>query len=149
MRAVVQRVAEASVTVGEREIARIGPGILVLAGVATDDSEDDARWMAEKIVTLRIFQDDDGKMNRSVGDTGGAVLVVSQFTLHGDARKGRRPSFVHAASGEFAERLYLLVADSIAKRGITTATGSFGATMDVALVNDGPVTILLDSKKLF
>lgn len=149
MRAVVQRVSEASVTVDTREIARIGPGILTLLGVATDDSEDDARWMAEKIVTLRIFQDDDGRMNRSVEDSGGGVLVVSQFTLHGDARKGRRPSFVHAASGEVAERLYLLVAESIAAHGVTTATGSFGATMDVALVNDGPVTILLDSKKVF
>jgi D-tyrosyl-tRNA(Tyr) deacylase len=149
MRAVIQRVSEASVSVGDDAIARIGPGVLVLVGVATDDDDDDARWMGDKVVSLRIFQDDDGKMNRSVVEARGSALVVSQFTLQGDARKGRRPSFVHAASGDAAESLYQLVAETIAGHDITTATGSFGASMQVALVNDGPVTILLDSKRVF
>jgi D-tyrosyl-tRNA(Tyr) deacylase len=121
----------------------------VLVGVAIDDDDNDARWMADKVVTLRIFQDDEGKMNRSVVECNGSALVVSQFTLHGDARKGRRPSFVHAASGEAAERLYELVARTIASHDVATETGSFGASMQVALVNDGPVTILLDSKRSF
>lgn len=150
MRAVVQRVVEASVTIAGAEVARIGPGILVLLGVAVDDTEADARWTADKIVNLRIFQDADGKMNRSVIDCGGEALVVSQFTLQGDVRKGRRPSFVHAASGDRAEGLYEQVARAIAnEHGVPTATGSFGASMDVALVNQGPVTILIDSKGTF
>ncbi|MDQ3878738.1 MAG: D-aminoacyl-tRNA deacylase [Actinomycetota bacterium] len=149
MRSVVQRVNSASVAIGSQVIGQINRGVLALVGVGTDDDESDARWMADKIVDLRIFHDEHGKMNRSLIEAGGSALVVSQFTLHGDARKGRRPSFVHAASGETAERLYESVAQNIAMRGVHVATGSFGATMQVALVNDGPVTILLDSKRVF
>lgn len=149
MRAVIQRAAGASVSVGGHVIGEIGAGVVALVGVAVDDDETDARWMAEKIVTLRIFQDEAGKLNRSLLDTGGSALVVSQFTLHGDARKGRRPSFVHAATGEAAKRLYEMVVSSIGDLGVHVATGSFGASMQVSLVNDGPVTILLDSKRAF
>ena len=149
MRAVVQRVSRAAVTVDGRVTGSIGRGLLVFVGVADDDTDRDATAMAEKIAGLRIFPDDEGLMNRSVGETGGAALVVSQFTLYGDARKGRRPSFVAAAKEPLARDLYERVGKTIAARGIEVAYGEFGAHMDVDLVNDGPVTILLDSKRTF
>jgi D-tyrosyl-tRNA(Tyr) deacylase len=149
MRAVVQRVSRASVTVEERVIGEIGPGLLVLLGVSTSDTEADAAWLSEKIAGLRIFEDQDGKMNRSVSDTGGAVLAVSQFTLYGDVRRGKRPSFDAAARPERARELYESFVADIRKRGLRCETGQFQATMSVALVNDGPVTILLDSTRLF
>jgi D-aminoacyl-tRNA deacylase len=149
MRAVVQRVSEARVTIAERVTGEIGPGAVVLVGVSTGDTEAEAAWLADKVANLRIFPDDEGKMNRSLLEAGGAALVVSQFTLYGDARKGRRPSFVHAAQGPEAERLYEQVVERLRELGIETATGEFGAMMDVALTNEGPVTILLDSAKTF
>ena len=149
MRAVVQRVSRASVRVAQRVTGEIAAGLLVLIGVAGDDDESDARWIAEKIPELRIFRDDTGLMNRSVAEEGGSVLLVSQFTLHGDARKGRRPSFVRAAKGEHAQKLFDLVGKTIAARGLRVGYGEFGADMDVESVNAGPVTILLDSKRAF
>ena len=149
MRACVQRVKRASVTVEDQLVGRIGRGLLVLLGVATDDSRQDAHWLADKIIDLRIFEDEAGKMNRSLADTGGAVLAVSQFTLLGDCRKGRRPSFIHAAGPELGLELYETFVAAIGARGIKVATGKFRAMMDVELVNDGPVTLLLDSKRLF
>ncbi len=149
MRAVVQRVSESSVTVDGSVVGAIGPGLLALVSVDEDDTERDARYMAEKVAGLRIFNDADGKFNLSVEDVGGAVLVISQFTLHGDCRKGRRPSFVRAARPEKAVPLYELVAVILGERGIKVATGEFGAHMDVHLINDGPVTLLLDSGKAF
>ena len=139
----------ASVTVGEELVGEIGRGLLVLLGVANDDNEGDARQLAEKIVGLRIFEDDEGKMNRSVLEAGGSVLVVSQFTLLGDCRKGRRPSFVAAAPPELGERLYELFVAEVGTRGVHVATGRFRANMQVALVNDGPVTLFLDNRKAF
>ena len=149
MRAVVQRVARASVAVAGATIAAIERGFLVLVGVAVDDGEHDADGLARKIAGLRVFDDGAGAMNRALADVGGAVLVVSQFTLLGDVRKARRPSFVAAARGEHAERLYERVARGIADTGIAVRTGAFGADMAVELVNDGPVTILLDTKRTF
>lgn len=149
MRAVVQRVSESSVRVDGEVVGEIQHGLLVLLGVADDDEEADARFMAEKIAGLRIFNDDDGKFNLSVEETGGSVLVISQFTLLGDCRKGRRPSFVKAARPEQAVPLYEGVVEALRQRGLTVATGVFGAHMDVHLVNDGPVTLLIDSKKGF
>jgi D-tyrosyl-tRNA(Tyr) deacylase len=149
MRACVQRSGEASVTVGGQSVGQIDRGFVVLLGVAQDDTEADARFMAHKIVDLRVFEDDEGKMNRSLVDVGGAMLVVSQFTLLGDCRKGRRPSFVHAAPPELAEQLYQTFVDMVRGRGIEVATGVFREMMQVSLVNDGPVTMLLDSRKLF
>lgn len=149
MRAVIQRVARARVTVGARPAGEIGPGVVVLVGVARGDGEAEARWLADKVANLRIFADDEGKMNRSLLETGGEALVVSQFTLYGDARKGRRPSFVHAAEGAGAERVYRAVVQELEALGVRCATGEFGALMDVELVNHGPVTILLDSAKTF
>ena len=149
MRAVVQRVSEASVRVNEELVGRIGPGLVVLLGVGQDDSETDADYLADKVVNLRIFSDDAGHMNRSVLDTGGEILVVSQFTLYGDARKGRRPGFTEAASPEEADRLYQLFVLRARQSGLRVETGVFRAMMDVALVNQGPVTILLDSRKGF
>jgi D-tyrosyl-tRNA(Tyr) deacylase len=149
MRACVQRSGEASVTVGGKLVGQIDRGFVVLLGVAQDDTEADARFMADKIVDLRVFEDDEGKMNRSLVDVGGAMLVVSQFTLLGDCRKGRRPSFVHAAPPELAEQLYQTFVDMVRGRGIEVATGVFREMMQVSLVNDGPVTMLLDSRKLF
>ncbi|HEY5256780.1 MAG TPA: D-aminoacyl-tRNA deacylase [Candidatus Baltobacteraceae bacterium] len=145
----MQRVTRASVSVGSRVTGEIDNGLLVLLGVGSDDGDPDARWMAEKVVTLRIFCDDAGLMNRSVGDIGGSILLVSQFTLHGDVRKGRRPSFIAAAREEIAKPLYERVGASIAATGIPVAYGEFGADMQVELLNDGPVTILLDSKHVF
>jgi D-tyrosyl-tRNA(Tyr) deacylase len=130
-------------------VGAIEAGLLVLVGVGVDDNEDDAINLARKIASLRIFRDDEGNMNRDVTEIGGAVLVISQFTLHGDVRKGRRPSFIAAARPEQAEPLYERVVIEFGRQGLTTATGRFGATMAVELVNDGPVTILLDSKRLF
>lgn len=149
MRAVIQRVSRAAVRVGGRTIGDIGCGLTVLLGVGVDDEERDAEAMADKIAGLRIFSDDDGLMNRSVIDANGAILLVSQFTLHGDARRGRRPSFVAAAKEPLARSLYESVGRRLERHGIIVAYGEFGATMDVELVNAGPVTLLLDTKRLF
>lgn len=149
MRAVLQRVKKCQVTVSGKSSGKIGAGILVLLGVGPEDSEEDACYLAEKSVHLRIFADKAGKMNRSLLDIGGGMLVVSQFTLFGDCRKGRRPSFVRAAPPEKAETLYRAFVEQVENFGITASTGSFGAMMEVALVNDGPVTLLLDSKGQF
>ena len=149
MRAVVQRVSRARVTVDGRETGAIERGLLVLVGISPDDDEAEVSWLADKLANLRIFTDADGKMNLSVRDVAGAVLLVSQFTLYGDARKGRRPSFIRAAQGPEAETLYERCIEAIAAHGIDCRTGEFGAMMDVELVNEGPVTILLDSEKTF
>ena len=149
MRAVVQRVTRASVTVGDDVVGAIQGGLLILVGVAADDDERDADALAHKIAGLRVFDDAHGAMNLPLADAGGAVLVVSQFTLLGDVRKGRRPSFVAAARGEQAERLYERVAARLRTSGLHAETGVFGAEMAVELVNDGPVTILLDTKRAF
>jgi len=148
MRACVQRVSQASVTVAGEITGRIECGLLVLLGVASGDTDDDAHQLAQKIVDLRIFNDNDGKMNRSLLDTGGAVLVVSQFTLLGDCRKGRRPSFTEAAPPNEAQRLYEKFVSAVAGQGVRVETGHFREHMDVALVNDGPVTLLLDTRTL-
>ncbi len=145
MRAVVQRVTRSDVVVGAEQVGAIGPGLLVLLGVARDDDETRADWMAEKIVNLRIFGDDEGKMNRSLRDVGGGMLVVSQFTLLGDCRKGRRPSFVRAAPPEKAEALYLHFVNRVREQGVETCTGQFRAMMQVSLTNDGPVTLVVES----
>ena len=149
MRAVVQRVARASVTVDEVEVSSIGPGLLVLLGVGTDDEQPDVTWLADKVAQLRIFPDNSSVMNRSVEESNGAVMVVSQFTLHGDARRGRRPSYIAAAPPEKADALYRAFIDALRARGLEVAEGVFQAMMQVELVNDGPVTILLDSRKTF
>ncbi len=149
MRAIIQRVSRAKVTVGGETIGEIGKGILVLLGVAENDSEKEAVYLLEKTLNLRIFEDADDKMNLSLLDTKGELLVVSQFTLYGDARKGRRPSFVRAAAPEEAKRLYEFFVGEARKQIGKVETGRFQAMMDVELVNDGPVTILLDSEKLF
>ena len=146
MRAVVQRVSRAAVRVEGQVTGEVGRGLLVLLGVAAGDREEDARWMADKLAQLRIFADADGKMNRSVEDEGGGVLLVSQFTLLGDARKGNRPSFAGAAPPEEANALYERVRSALALRGLPVATGVFRARMEVELVNDGPVTLLVDSR---
>jgi D-tyrosyl-tRNA(Tyr) deacylase len=149
MRACVQRVTEARVVIAGETVGQIGRGLVVLLGVAADDSPSDVEYMAEKIVELRIFPDDAGKMNRSLAEAEGAMLVVSQFTLLGDCRKGRRPSFIAAAEPALGERLYEEFIAVVKAKGIEVATGRFRAMMDVVLTNDGPVTLLLDSKKLF
>jgi D-tyrosyl-tRNA(Tyr) deacylase len=149
MRAVVQRVSHAKVSVNGEISGQIGAGLLVLLGVGRDDSEADALYLAEKTAGLRIFEDDAGKMNRSVQEAGGEVLVVSQFTLYGDVRKGKRPSFDDAAPPELARRLYDLFVEHIRSTGLRCETGRFQETMKVELVNEGPVTILLDSSKAF
>jgi D-tyrosyl-tRNA(Tyr) deacylase len=149
VRAVVQRVTRASVTIDGIVVGEIGAGLLVLLGVAVDDDGPDEMQMAEKLANLRIFGDADGMMNRSVIDIGGSVLVVSQFTLLGDTRKGRRPSFVAAARGDAANARYESVVTRLRALGLRVETGRFGADMAVALVNDGPVTILIDTKKAF
>ena len=149
MRAVVQRSGPASVTIDGTVVGSIDKGLVVLIGVSPSDGADEAKWLADKIANLRIFTDDDGKMNRSLLDVGGEALLVSQFTLYGDARKGRRPSFVHAAQGPEAEKVYNQVVSATRALDIRCATGEFGAMMDVALTNEGPVTILLDSEKGF
>ena len=149
MRAVVQRVKEASVQIENQEVGSIGHGILVLLGVGQDDGPGDAINMAEKVVHLRIFADEQGKMNRSLLDVGGGLLAVSQFTLWGDCRKGRRPSFIAAAEPSKAEELYEAFVQHAETMGVTVATGRFQEMMEVSLVNDGPVTLLIDSKKVF
>ena len=149
MRLVVQRVTEARVTVEGSETGSIGPGVCVLLGISIGDGSEVVEWAADKIANLRIFPDEEGKMNRSLLDSGGEALIVSQFTLYGDARKGRRPSFVKAAAGPEAEALYEGVIGALSALGVGVATGEFGATMQVSLTNDGPVTILLDSSKDF
>ena len=149
MRAVLQRVTRASVTVEERVVGEIGHGVLVLVGVGQGDDEAQADHVAEKVANLRIFPDDEGVMNRSVLDSGGSVLVVSQFTLYGDCRRGRRPSYAGAAPPAEAERLYAYFCERLRGLGLAVATGVFRADMDVALVNDGPVTLLVDGRKEF
>jgi D-tyrosyl-tRNA(Tyr) deacylase len=154
MRAVVQRVSRARVTVEDapdtwREAGAIGPGVCVLLGCGQGDTDVDGRWMAEKIAGLRIFEDDAGKMNRDVKEAGGAVLCVSQFTLFGDARKGRRPGFTDAMPPDPARELYVRTCAFLRELGLTVAEGEFRTTMRVELVNEGPVTLLLDSRKLF
>lgn len=146
MRAVVQRCKEARVNVEGRVTGQIGEGLMLLVGVTHEDSEQDARYLADKIAGLRIFEDEQGKMNFSVSDTGGAVLSVSQFTLYGDTRKGRRPNFMAAAAPAEAERLYDYFNAELRSKGLQVETGVFGAMMDVSLVNWGPVTLLVDSK---
>lgn len=149
MRAVVQRVSQASVTVDGEVTGRIDTGLMVLLGVEDGDADRDARYLAEKIAGLRVFEDADGKMNLSLADVGGGMLVVSQFTLLGDCRKGRRPSFVSAAQPAEAERLYECFVSIVQGLGIKAECGRFRTHMNVALVNDGPVTLMLDSGKLF
>lgn len=149
MRAVVQRVTSGSVRVDAEIVGAIDRGLMVLVGVRTGDTEAAAEALAEKIAHLRVFPDESGRMERSLVESGGAVLVVSQFTLYGDARKGRRPSYIAAAKGEEAERLYERVAAGLRSRGIDVQTGRFGAMMQIEMVADGPVTILLDSDRLF
>lgn len=145
MRAVVQRVSSAAVHVDGRLVGRIGRGLLVLAGVGSQDTADSVQYMAEKIRTLRIFPDEAGKMNQDVAESGGAVLLVSQFTLYADTSGGRRPSFVGAAPPDLARTLYEELAAALAARGLHVETGEFRAHMDVSLVNDGPVTLVLES----
>lgn len=149
MRAVVQRAASARVTIDERTTGEIGAGVVILLGISPADGTEQARWLADKVANLRIFSDAEGKMNQSLLDTGGDALIVSQFTLYGDARKGRRPSFIHAANGPEAEQVYEEAVAAFRELGILTATGEFGAMMEVSLTNSGPVTILLDSDKAF
>ena len=148
MLACIQKVSRAQVTVAGEICGKIGKGVLVLLGVADGDTEADARLLADKAAGLRIFEDEEGKMNLSLNDVGGAMLVVSQFTLLGDCRKGRRPSFTAAAPPEVAEALYEVFVEKVAAHGIKTATGRFRQFMEVELVNDGPVTLLLDSQRL-
>src|SRR5438552_4217788 len=149
MRAAVQRVSRCRVTVDENTIGEIGAGLLVLLGVSKSDTEAAADYLAEKIIGLRIFEDAEGKMNLSVHESGGAVLVVSQFTLYGDVRRGKRPSFDAAARPEEAKRLYEYFVDKIRAAGLRCETGQFQAMMEVELVNSGPVTIILDSERTF
>lgn len=146
MKAVIQRVTQGSVTVDNCVTGAIDHGLLVLLGVAQGDEPEDADYLCQKILNLRIFEDDQGKMNRSLLDTGGDMLVVSQFTLLGDCRKGRRPSFIQAAEPKTANRLYERVVDQARQAGIRVQTGKFGAMMAVSLVNDGPVTLIIESK---
>lgn len=146
MRACIQRVSRARVTVAGEVCGQIGPGMLVLLGVAAHDTEADARQLAGKIAGLRIFEDQQGKMNLALADVGGAMLIVSQFTLLGDCRQGRRPSFDAAAGPELAELLYQVFVQAVVAQGITVATGRFRQHMEVELVNDGPVTLLVESK---
>jgi D-tyrosyl-tRNA(Tyr) deacylase len=145
MKAVVQRVRESSVSVEGRIVGSIGPGLMVLLGVAQGDTSTAADYLADKIVHLRIFEDENGRMNRSLADMGGGMLIVSQFTLLGDCRKGRRPSFIQAARPDLAESLYEYFVEQVKKKGIPVQTGIFGAMMAVSLINDGPVTLIVES----
>lgn len=149
MRAVVQRVSRAVVTSGEEMLGSIGPGLVVFLGIHGTDGPNEIKWMADKIIALRIFEDEGGKMNRSLLDIGQEMLIISQFTLYGDCRKGRRPGFAEAAAPTLAEPLYQRFIAEIRQRGIRIATGRFQAFMAVELVNDGPVTLLIDSEKQF
>jgi D-tyrosyl-tRNA(Tyr) deacylase len=144
MRALLQRVSQASVTVNGRVVGQIGPGFVVLLGVTHNDGQAEVDWLANKIAGLRVFEDNEGKMNASLADVNGALLVVSQFTLYGDARKGRRPSFTNAARPEQAEPLVEMFVERLGSRGFDVATGVFGAHMDVEIHNDGPVTLMLE-----
>lgn len=146
MKAVIQRVTQSTVTVGDETIGCIDQGLMILLGVGHGDTADDCRYLAEKIVNLRIFEDNNGKMNLSLLDIKGEMLVVSQFTLLGDCRKGRRPSFIAAAPPEPAEAMYEMFCEGVRQTGVRVATGRFGAMMKVSLVNDGPVTLILESK---
>lgn len=145
MRAIVQRVTDAAVTVADEQVGRIGPGLVLLVGVRHGDSPAAARWLAEKVAHLRIFADDDSKFNRSVLDVGGSILLISQFTVYGDCRKGRRPNFTAAAPPDVAAPLLDTLADELRNRGLPVETGEFGAMMQVSLTNDGPVTVLVDT----
>ena len=149
MRAVVQRVTDASVEVDGRVVGRIGPGFVVLLGIAKDDGPADVEYVVNKVPDLRVFEDEEGKLNRSLLEAKGAILLVSQFTLYGDCRKGRRPSFDEAAPAATAQALYEDVAQGLRRRGVEVETGEFGALMQVRLVNRGPVTLLLDSRRGF
>ena len=149
MRCVVQRVTEASVTVNGETVGAVGPGLMVLIGVSTEDTDTDLKYMADKVPNLRIFDDENGVMNRSVLDVGGSILAVSQFTLYGDARGGRRPSYIRAAKPDEANALYERLVAVWRAKGIHVETGRFRTEMKVSLVNDGPVTILIDSEKAF
>jgi D-aminoacyl-tRNA deacylase len=149
MRAVVQRVSRAAVLIGDEQCGAIDQGLVVLVGISNSDRPADVAWLIDKVINLRIFADQQGKMNLSLQDITGDMLIVSQFTLYGDCRKGRRPGFSQAAPPEIAEPLYRQFVDGVARTGIHTATGVFGADMAVELVNDGPVTLLLDSAKTF
>lgn len=149
MRCVIQRVTEASVTVEGEVIGKIGKGYMILIGVSAEDGDKDVKYMADKVPNLRIFEDEDGKMNRSILDVGGEILAVSQFTLYGDARGGRRPSFSTAAKPEMANELYVKLVEAWRAQGLHVETGRFRAEMQVALINDGPVTLLMDSTKAF
>lgn len=153
MRAVVQRVSRASVrnVEGETpvEVGKVGMGFLVLVGVKSDDAEEDARFLAEKVANLRVFEDEEGKLNRALVEVGGGALVVSNFTLYGDCRKGRRPSFTEAAPGAQAETLYRKFGELLAAQGVTVEYGAFGAMMEIEQVNTGPITLLLDSRRGF
>jgi len=149
MRAVIQRVLQAEVQVNSQQVGKIDKGLLVYLSVGKEDTVKDAQFMADKLVNLRIFADEAGKMNRSVLDVGGAILLVSNFTLHGDCRKGRRPGFDAAAEPALAQQLYETVIELIAEQGITVEKGAFGVYMHVSSINDGPVTFLLDSSRLF
>jgi D-aminoacyl-tRNA deacylase len=146
MRAVLQRVSEARVKIDGEVVGEIGRGLLVLLGVTHDDTAEKAQWLADKVVDLRIFEDAEGKMNRDVIEVSGGVLIVSQFTLYGECRKGRRPSFIEAAAPPVAIPLYEAFVNAVRARGVPTATGRFGAMMQVELVNEGPVTLIVDSK---
>ena len=147
MRAIVQRVSRANVTVGGETVGEIGIGFLILLGVSKEDSNADADYILSKVVGLRVFDDSEGKMNLTLADTGGEMLVVSQFTLYGDTRKGNRPSFIRAAGGDSALALNEYFVEKARRSVVTVKTGKFGAMMDVALLNEGPVTIILDSEK--
>jgi D-tyrosyl-tRNA(Tyr) deacylase len=149
MRAVIQRVSRARVVVGDQTVGAIGPGLLALIGAARDDGPADVAYVATKIRDLRIFEDDQGRMNRSLGETGGSVLAVSQFTVYGDVRKGRRPSFDRAAPADAGRTLFDGVVADLRASGVPVETGTYRAHMQVELVNDGPVTILIDSRKAF
>jgi D-tyrosyl-tRNA(Tyr) deacylase len=146
MRVVVQRVSEARVRIDGEIVGKIARGVLVLLGITASDTPEQAEWLADKIVGLRIFEDDAGKMNLDLIEVGGSALIVSQFTLYGDCRKGRRPSFIEAAPPAIAVPLYAAFVDAVRARGVPTATGRFGAMMQVELINDGPVTLIVDSK---
>jgi D-tyrosyl-tRNA(Tyr) deacylase len=149
MRAIVQRVLEAEVKIQNQSVGRIGGGLLVYLSVGKTDTEKDAEWIVEKLVNLRIFEDEAGKMNRSILDVQGGILLVSNFTLHGDCRKGRRPSFDAAAEPQLAQQLYEKVIELVKERRIPVETGTFGEYMQVSSINDGPVNFLLDSSRLF
>ncbi len=149
MRAVVQRAGRSRVEVSEKVVGEISSGVVVFAGIGTEDGEEDCRYLAEKISTLRIFEDEEGKMNLSLMETGGEVLCISQFTLYGDCRKGRRPNFFGAAKPDKAKYLYEQLCKMLREKGLKVETGIFQAMMKVHVENDGPVTILLDSRKLF